>query len=384
MATNLLPSSRCAPRTGRSRLTALVAAAMFLPTLCGAGCMKRFTWPPWSQPAVPQILSANPSLDEVIRTVNGNSSLVRSMSTSYATLSGQGTPSLRAAVFVERPGRFRIRGTHALSGPEVDLGCNDELFWLWIKRSEPHALYYAKHNTGGPPGGMQRMIPLTPQQLVEAFGIPMLDPQAAHQGPFQQGPERLAIRTSFAGPAGMMTKTTLIDSRSGWVVEQQIHDANNQLLATVKTTDHRIDPTSRAALPHSIDLSIPSGAMTLSMTVERWDVNVQPPADAWQKPEQPGYPNVDVSDPRNLPGAPTAAAPGLPGGRIGTTGAESTTNPQAMAALQPAQQTAAYDAPTAGRARYGERPPPATAAVPTPITSANRDAGWKADGTARE
>jgi hypothetical protein len=382
----ILTEGRLAAKTHSDRATRLVkcfATVLMLPVLCGGGCQHRLTWLPWSQPAVPQILSANPSLDEVIRTVNANSSLVRSMSTNYATLSGQGTPSLRAAVFVERPGRFRIRGTHALTGPEVDLGCNDEMFWLWVKRAEPHALYFARHNTTGGPSGMQRLIPLTPQQLVEAFGIPMLDPQAAHQGPFQQGPQRLAIRTSIVGPAGMMTKTTLIDARSGWVVEQQLHDANNQLVATVKTTDHRIDPASRAALPHSIELSIPSGGLALSMSIDHWDVNVQPPADAWQKPEQPGYPNVDIADPRNFPGVPPSAA-ALPGAR--TTGAASTTNPQAVAALREtngANQPAAYDAPAAGRARYGERPPPATATVPTPITTANRDTGWRADDDTR-
>jgi hypothetical protein len=283
------------------------------------------------------VLSENPSVDEIARAVNTNALRVRSLTANYATLNAAGAPQLRAAVFVERPGRFRIRGTHAFTGPEIDLGCNDEQFWLWIKRSEPKAMYFARHDRLAS-SGLRRLIPLSPQQLVEAFGLSTLDPQAAHQGPFQQGPDRLAIRSTIAAPEGQLARTTIVDARTAWVVEQQLHDPSGQLLATVKTSDHRTDATSGAVLPHMIELTIPSGNLSMTLSIERWEVNTPAPADAWQKPEQPGYPNVDASDPSQMP-----AAAGL------------------------AASPASYELNVNdGRSRYGQR-------------SEARDSGWRTD-----
>jgi hypothetical protein len=325
----------------RYRIVALVP--LVLMAAGGSECPPKVRWPWPNVPPVPSVLSPNPSLDEIVTAVNGNSLQVKSLSTNYATLAPQGAPSLRAALFIERPGRFRVRGSHALAGPELDLGSNDEMFWLWIKRSQPPALYFVRHSEAAN-SGFRRLMPLSPQQLVEAFGIPTFDPTAAHQGPFPQGEGRLAVRSTIPGPEGMLTKTTVVDARSAWVVEQQLHAAAGQLLASVKTSNHKFDATSNAWLPHTIELSIPTGELSMTLSVDRWDVNVPPPADAFVKPEQPGFPNVDVSDPRNLPQtAPLAAG----GGNL----------PTAEAA-----RVAAANSPTASqplpRSRYGQRQPP--------------------------
>lgn len=337
----------------RHRYQVICLTPLVLLIAGGAGCPQWMHWPFATATPVPSVLTANPSLDQIIQAVNGNSAQVQSMSTNYATLSPQGSPSLRAVLFIERPGRFRVRGTHALTGPEVDLGSNDEMFWLWIKRSDPPALYFARHSQAAT-SGFRRLMPLSPQQLVEAFGIPMLDPTAAHQGPFPQGDGRLAVRTTIPGPNGLLTKTTIVDARSAWVVEQQLHDAAGEMLASVKTSDHKLDAMTRAWLPHTIELSIPQGNLSMTLSIERWDVNVPPPADAFVKPEQPGYPNVDVSDPRNLPGvAPLAAAPSTaPAG------------PAMRMAAGPGHATTPL--PPLGRSRYGERPEPPS------------DSGWRA------
>lgn len=334
----------------RCRVACLLPLVLLVAS--GAGCLQKMRWP-WATTTSPPpaVLSANPSLDEIVRAVNGNSALVQSMSTNYGTLAAQGAPGLRAALFIEKPGRFRVRGTHALSGPELDLGSNDEMFWLWVKRSEPPALYYARHSQAAT-SGLRRLMPLSPQQLVESFGIPTFDTQGSHQGPFPQGEGRLAIRSTLAGPDGMLTKTTVVDARTALVVEQQLHDAAGQMLAIVKSSDHRLDAMSRAWLPHVVELTIPSGNLSMTLRVERWDVNVPPPADAFVKPEQQGFPNVDVSDPRNLPqAAPIAGNAGTQGGmRMASTAGAGGVAPMAL-----------------GRTRYGERP----------TTAPQGDSGWR-------
>ena len=44
--------------------------------------------------------------------------------------------------------RCGCRRRTALTGPEVDLGSNDELFWFWVRRNEPPAVYFARHRPG--------------------------------------------------------------------------------------------------------------------------------------------------------------------------------------------------------------------------------------------
>ena len=38
------------------------------------------------------------------------------------------------------------QGRYGLTGPEVDLGSNDQFFWFWIKRSQPPAVYFCRHD----------------------------------------------------------------------------------------------------------------------------------------------------------------------------------------------------------------------------------------------
>ena len=92
----------------------------------GASCpriVQQYTQP------IPRALPPAPTLVQIIDVVNDNSARVRSLSTSRATLSMPGVPSLSARIAIERPRSFRLIGEKF--GPQVDVGANDELFWLW-------------------------------------------------------------------------------------------------------------------------------------------------------------------------------------------------------------------------------------------------------------
>ena len=92
------------------------------------------------------MLPPSPTLEQVIEVVNRNNSQIRSFSTNRASISGSGFPSLRASVAFERPRRFRLRAETGLTGTEFDLGSNDELFWFWVRREQPPAMYYCRHD----------------------------------------------------------------------------------------------------------------------------------------------------------------------------------------------------------------------------------------------
>ena len=53
---------------------------------------------------------------------------------------------LSGNIAAERPGRFRLTAGTAVTGQEIDLGSNDELFWMWVRRNQPPAVYFCRHD----------------------------------------------------------------------------------------------------------------------------------------------------------------------------------------------------------------------------------------------
>ncbi|MFO0917320.1 MAG: hypothetical protein U0872_03275 [Planctomycetaceae bacterium] len=48
-------------------------------------------------------------------------------------------------IAVEKANHLRII-VSSFTGNEVDLGCNEDIFWFWAKRQRPAAIMYAKHD----------------------------------------------------------------------------------------------------------------------------------------------------------------------------------------------------------------------------------------------
>ena len=184
--------------------------------LSGASCPR--TWERYINP-LPRVLPPSPTLEQVIDVVNRNSSQIRAFSTNHASLSGSGFPSLGASVAFERPRRFRLRAGTGLTGTEIDLGSNDELFWFWMRRNQPPAIYYCRHDQFAT-SQARLTTPFEPGWLIEALGVMEFDPALPHQGPQPLPDERLRIDAIRNTPEGPLTKITILDSSQGWVLEQ--------------------------------------------------------------------------------------------------------------------------------------------------------------------
>jgi hypothetical protein len=268
--------------------------------LLAAGC----AWPRGpitigKPPLPPPVLPAEPTLQQVIDVVNGSSSKIRTFSTNGATLSGAGLPSLRASVVFERPRRFRLRAETVMTGAELDVGSNDELFWLWIRRNEPRAMYYCRHAQFAASPARQ-MLPIDPGWLIEALGITELDPGLPHQGPFRVGTDQFAVHTVRETPDGPQTKVTVVDGRRGLVVEQRVYDAAGQLVASAVTSRHRLDPLSDVMVPKVVDINCPRADLTLRIDLGNVEVNrgLDESGEVWAMPRYDGFPPVDLCDPR--------------------------------------------------------------------------------------
>lgn len=241
-------------------------------------------------------------------TVNENTARVQSLNTNRATLSVAGYPSLRADLAYQQTSRLRLRAT-ALGSTEVDLGSNDELFWVWIKRNTPPAVYYARHTEVA--NAPQAAIPIEPEWLIESLGLMRFDPGHRHSGPFVRRQGQLEIRTTMPGASGERTKVTVIDGRYGWVLEQHLYDANRQRLASSIASGHAYDPVTQTSLPNQVKIQWPAASLSLTLALNDLRVNQLGPdsANLWVIPEMPGtnYVNLTQVPPPSAAPQPPAA-----------------------------------------------------------------------------
>jgi hypothetical protein len=257
-------------------------------------------------PLAPAAFLGPPTLDDIVFAVNANTHRVQNLQTDNASLRAPGVPSLRASLAMEAPRRFRLRAT--LLGPELDVGSNDELFWMWARSNPDPVVYYARHDEFRGTS-VQQLMPIEPTWLLEAFGLVRLDPAAAYEGPVTRGEGQVEIR-SRAGAANQLIRTLVIDETYGWVVEQHVTDARGQRLASARATNHRFYPQVGASLPHHIEIDLPPAQISFVVDVGQFAVNQLSgdPLLLWSFPHIEGSQPINLADaPQTTPAWPTPA-----------------------------------------------------------------------------
>ncbi len=269
----------------------LIAVALFAAS--GANCAHLQN--PFHRPTAPAVLSEAPTLGDVTAVVNANSGRVRSLKATGCRVSAGWMPSINADIALERPRRFRLRGQTSITGPEVDIGSNDELLWSWARLMQPAGVYYIRHADFYQSMAPQ-MMPIDPDWIPEAFGLATFATHEQHQGPNRVGQGRLEIRTMRQTAGGLVTKLTVVEDRTGHVLEQHLYNQQGQNVLSVLTTQHELDVASGAWIPKRIELKAAALESSLKLKLENVQVNSISPNDVslWSKPEIDGYPNVDI------------------------------------------------------------------------------------------
>jgi hypothetical protein len=261
----------------------------------------------------PRTLPVSATLDQVVASVNDNASRVQSLQSTQASLTLPGAPiALRASVALQEPRRLRLTANSPFNS-ELDLGSNDEIFWLWVRQQQPQATFFCRHDQFAVSNARQ-IMPVEPEWLIAAVGLPRFDETQPIEGPTPVGNGRLQLRSKQPSSLGDMTKLTIIDEWDGTVQEQHLYDPQGKLLASALTSRYKRDPASGAALPRSIDIRWPTTGLSFHLDVSDWQVNSIAPENLslFTKPEYPGYPDTNLADP-NLqffqPGNPPQQLP---------------------------------------------------------------------------
>ncbi len=276
----------------------LLATAVVLVAGSGASCPGVLRGYQVGVMPLPRLLPAQPTREQIMAAVEDNTGRVRSYMASQAVLSVPGVPRLSAQVACEPPRRFRLRAQTSLTGNELDLGSNDDLFWLWVRRHEPPIMLFCRHDQYEQ-SSARRLLPIQAEWLPELLGLVRFDPDDRHEGPFTTPDGRFEIRSTIDSPDGPLLRSTLLQAATGLVEEQHLFTADGERLASVRMSRHRVDPTSGAALPRLVEVSWPASGVefTLEITSLVTNAPAPDPGQLWQMPAYSGYEPIDLADP---------------------------------------------------------------------------------------
>ncbi len=275
------------------RLAIVAVATLFAAS--GANCAHLHN-PFIGRASAPAVLSQTPTLNDVVAVVNANTARVHSLKATQCRVTAGWMPGLSASIALERPRRFRLRAQTPITGPELDVGSNDQVLWSWARLMEPPGVYYVRHDQFDQSIARQ-LIPIEPEWIPEAFGLVTFSPQDQHQGPNAVGQGRLEIRSVRQTPLGPVTKLTVVEDRTGHVVEQHLYDRQGQTVLSVLTSQHELDSGSGAWLPRRIELKFAGLDSTLKLRLENVEVNAMVAGDErlWAMPQLEGYPATDLA-----------------------------------------------------------------------------------------
>jgi hypothetical protein len=237
---------------------------MVLISASGATCAKHRTIKEF-QPEV--VWKEPPTIEQVVEHVNGSQRINQLQSSSVTLkMDAPGTPALEGNLSIERPRRMRLQARFSrLMGNELDMGSNEQVFWLQTMRPQP-TLFYAQHQQYDQLIN-RRILPVSPTWIIEALGVPELNPADSHEGPIARADGLLEVRSLIPTPAGTNRRIMVLD-QNGLLRELNLYDQQGNLVAVARQSEHENYPAVRYALPHKVQIRLlPAGEPELNFEI---------------------------------------------------------------------------------------------------------------------
>lgn len=240
----------------------------------------------------PPVLARQPTVDEVISSINLNVGSVRLLLANDVGITVQsgervtrriatavGTHlALRGRLAVQKPRYLRLVAGTSFSR-ELDLGSNDREFWLYLRKAQEPSLgpgthpvlYHATYEEYRRSGAE---LPLQPEWVIAALGILEVDPTASHLlQPGDRDTVELATPTTLTNgmPAVLVRVVSL---RSGLVTQVRL-EQSAAVIATSELSEFQQFPEVGAVLATKIRLTWHPTATRVTLDLRDLQVNPQ-------------------------------------------------------------------------------------------------------------
>jgi hypothetical protein len=272
------------------RLAALLLA--ILPGCIGFGGRGLWHRDPLAGAPRPRF-SADPQMEEVVDYLNRNVDKLHGWQANRVGIRANNMP-LSGTLAVENGQHLRLV-VHSLAGNEVDMGSNNDVFWIWAKRMDP-AYVYCRHEQID--DARQTLgIPFEPDWMMQALGVAPLDTKDLTMQIDRSAHHARLVQQVVSAHGYPMQKVVLVDLTRGVVLEHSILDSRGKTIALARLEDHHVDKASGAVIARRIHLDWPQNKMNLVMNFGQIEVNPRGiPSQVWDMPKMPGVQAVDLGD----------------------------------------------------------------------------------------
>lgn len=276
----------------RNSLKTAIGLALLVLVGSGTGCHSLRSFRQGDSLAkAPCQLPEEPTVGDLVTHLNQNVDRLHSWRATRMKISANGLP-LSGDLAVQHGRELRLV-VNSMAGTEVDIGSNQELFWLWSKRLDPP--YIVCRHEDVSMAREQLGVPFEPDWLRQVLGVEPLAVEGTRLQ-FDKARRRAVLTTLVATEAGQPVKRVVVmETCQGRVLEHVLYDVNEQVVAKAMLSDHRREEKTGVIVPHHIVLEVPQAQMRLAMTIPEIEANPNGlPAQMWTMPKPPGVQPLDL------------------------------------------------------------------------------------------
>ena len=294
-------------RAGKALLLAVVIGAILPGCITSRGLFSRNRDHMAGAPRLRN--SKNPGIEEVVAHLNQNTDRIQNWRTNNVRIRCENM-SLSGNIAVEKGHRLRLFVNSPL-GKELDLGSNDERFWVWSRRMDP-AFVTCKHENLE----LVRQgngIPFEPDWLMQALGVEPLPTTGVTMESDREKEQARLVEQVISADGRPLRRVVLVDLKRGIVLEHSLYAHNAGRIAFARLGDHRLDKSTGLVLPHRVMLEWPENRMTMQLTLGEIRVNSSSiPDNLWEMPSPQDCQIVHLDSGARRDNVMTAVRPDFP------------------------------------------------------------------------
>ncbi len=209
---------------------------------------------------LPEVVGEKPKLEELVKAVNENSGRIQSLRAERATFGTNNAVGWGTCMIVfQRPNRLRTVASVTMTGPVLDCGCNDDLFWYWSKYDNPPQLVWANKSELTDAASPADTIPIEPTWIASAIGIVEFNLNDISEGPLPQPDGSLLVVSKVQRPDGLYMKHHYILPKSAAVKRQEIYDPYGNQIVKISCEEFQVKKVQEqdVVLPKRLIITTP-------------------------------------------------------------------------------------------------------------------------------
>jgi hypothetical protein len=255
----------------------------------------------------PPVSGQTPTVAALVKYLDDNAQHVRSLrcddvdlGVSHGIVTLANLPTQLAC---QQPRSFRMSAKLA-GNDEVDLGSNDQEFWFWIRKMDPHQ-FFCPYQVLDEKRPVRLPFPFQPSWVMEALGMGSYGPPERYQLVVEgnREPTRYKLIEHTQGPQGNKVRKVIVfnardqSQRPG---SPQItdflllDDATGKELCSARILEvYREGPG--VVVPKRLQLHWPEEKITLTLRLSRPVINAQLPGPLFVRQPLAGQPSINLA-----------------------------------------------------------------------------------------